>query len=93
MSAHLSNADSPDEEVIRAYESNAAPFASLEQVDRFIRAAGILRQRLPADTEHAGHRTSLRDVMDELSEAKRWRSMYLRGRRGVNRCASFGGLA
>lgn len=84
------NAESPDEEVLRAYESNAEPFYSIDQVDRFIRAAAIAHQRFPSLSEHAGVRSELRDPKAAQERAIRWRTGYLNGRRGRHRDVCMG---
>lgn len=92
MATHLVTAESTDAEVLRAYESNAEPFSSLDQVERFIRAASLTRERFPSLSEHAGVRTELRDPQSALDRAIRWKNGYLRGRRGSHRQACVGGF-
>lgn len=91
MSTLLPTAEASDEELERVYENNSEPFSSIEQVERFIRAASMLRQRVPAESEHSGERYSLRDIMESLSRAQRWRAVYLMSCRR-NRASNFGGL-
>ena len=88
--ANLLGSDATIEDMERVYMDNAAPFESINQVDKFIRAATLLRNATPEESDQAGTRLRMRDIQEDINEAKRWRSVYLNSSRRT-RQASFTG--
>lgn len=72
LPSDLSSATSLDE-LWRVYADNCEPFYSVAQCDLFLKAANILRARLPAETEGNGERVSLRDLIAAIEFARKVR--------------------
>lgn len=64
------------DELYAVYDANCEPFESLAQCDLFLRAASILRRRLPAETEGQGERIALRDLESAIVEARKARGAF-----------------
>lgn len=54
----------------RIAEDNCAPFETVAQAKRFIKAANMLRLREPSEAEIGGERISRRDILDMLPAAE-----------------------
>lgn len=91
MSAGLFSSDASTEDLEQAFDDNAQPFSSLAQVERFIRAATLLKRRDPEEFETRGQRQRMQSLQPELDAAVRWRAVYLSGHRRT-RATSFGGV-
>jgi hypothetical protein len=59
------------------YETHSEPFESVNQCNVFLRAASMLRGRLPAESEGNGERVSLRDIESAMVEARKQRNIML----------------
>ncbi len=77
MATSEPNADCNYRELKRIYETDCAPFRSLAQVERFIKAATILHGREPAEVEQSGIRVSKRDLQMQIDKAEREREVLL----------------
>jgi hypothetical protein len=73
MTPREPSADCSYADLARIVDDNCEPFFSIEQCDRFIKAASILRRREPSETEEDGIRVSKRDLMDQIAEARKAR--------------------
>lgn len=73
------SAETTTDDLWRAYDANCEPWESLAQCDLFLRAAAILRRRLPAEVEGAGERLTLRDLDDAMRECRKHRGVFALG--------------
>ena len=64
-------------ELARIVEEHGEPYESLAQCNLFLRAAGMLRRRVPEETEHSGERMRTRDLLAMIEEARRARGVFL----------------
>lgn len=71
LTAELSYAD-----LARIVDENGEPFESLAQCDLFLRAAGMLRRRVPEEADHSGERIRTRDLLSMIEEARRFRGVF-----------------
>lgn len=67
----------------RVYDANCEPFQSVAQCDLYLRAANMLYRRLPAESEGAGERITLRDLSMAIAEARKARGILSFGAAGA----------
>ncbi|MBN1855078.1 MAG: hypothetical protein JW829_20260 [Pirellulales bacterium] len=70
-------ADLAYDELARIADENGEPFNTLAQCDLFLRAAGMLRRRIPEEADNAGERIRTRDLNTMMAEARKARSIFL----------------
>jgi hypothetical protein len=58
-------------------DENGEPFETVEQCKLYLRAASMLRRRVPEESEQSGERLRTRDLLEGIKEARKWMSIYL----------------
>ncbi len=64
------------DELAKVYEENSEPFESLAQCNLFLRAAAMLRRRIPEEAEQGGERIRTRDLDSQMQIARRARAVF-----------------
>lgn len=77
MQASELTADLSYSDIARIVDENGEPYESLAQCDLFLRAAGMLRRRVPEETDHSGERIRTRDLLSMIEECRRARNVFL----------------
>ncbi len=70
-------ADLTYDELAKIVDEHGEPFASVQQCDLYLRAAGMLWRRVPEEAEHAGERFRSRDLQTGIKLARLSRGMLL----------------
>lgn len=65
------NEDCSYEELARIVDANCEPFLTLEQTNRYIKAASMYLRREPSETEQAGDRMVMRGIESGLLQARK----------------------
>ena len=77
MQASDLTADLTYADLARIVDENGEPFVSLDQCELYLRAAGMLRRRTPAEAEQSSARINTRDLNTMMAEARKARAVFL----------------
>lgn len=58
-------------ELAAIVDENGEPFESVAQCDLYLRAASMLRRRVPEEADHSGERIRTRDLLEGMKEARK----------------------
>ena len=64
-------------ELAAVVDENREPFYSLDQCELYLRAAGMLRRRVPEEADHSGERIRSRDLQVGIEMARKSRGVFL----------------